>query len=198
MATTKKTTNSSFMTELQNMVNGLINDVPSSLRSMNVGGSSMTLPQVLAQMQAMLLLFTNVASARQAFQAAVAAKKAGLVSAHAFYSNVVTNLKQVFGTNQAQLALFGIKPPKAKAQATTTTKAIAAAKRAATRQARGTKGSKQKLAITTAPKATLQVLAPDGTPLIGGAPAPAPAASAAPAAPVAPAAPAVPPPAHGG
>ena len=46
MATTNKTTNSSFMTELQKMVNGLINDVPSSLRSMNVGGSSMTMPQV--------------------------------------------------------------------------------------------------------------------------------------------------------
>lgn len=116
MATTNKTTNTGFMTELQNMVSGLTNDVPSSLKSMNVGGSSMTMAQVLAQMQTFLLLFTTVVSAKQAYQAAVAAKKAGTATARAFYENVVANLKQVFGTNQAQLAGFGINPPKTKAK----------------------------------------------------------------------------------
>ena len=198
MATTKKTSSTSFATELQTLINGLTNNMPSGTKSMNVGGSSLTIVQVVAQLTTALALITAVTQTKAAYAAAVAAKKAGLAAARVLYENVVANLKQMFGlTNQTQLAAFGINAPKARAKPTSETKAIAHAKALATRQARGTKGSKQKLAVTTTTQPTLQVLIPNGssssTPSSTQAAPVAPAASTrspaeAPAAPAAPAA----------
>jgi hypothetical protein len=130
---------------VQDMINGLTNDVPSTLKSMSVGGSSMTMAQVIAQFQTILDLLTAVTAAKATYAAAVAAKKNGLVAARAFYENVVANLKQVFGaTNQAALAPFGIPPPKTKAKPSTATRAIATVKAKVTREARGTMGKKQR------------------------------------------------------
>ncbi len=192
MATTKTNSPSKFQTEVQNMINGLSNNVPSTLRSMLVGGSSMTMAQVLAKFQAISDMLAAVTAAKTAYQHAIATRKGELVADRAFYANVVSNLKQVFGlTDQTTLSAFGILPPKTRAKPSSTTRAIATAKAAATRKARGTMGKKQKAAITTTAQPTVQVLGPDGQPL--GSPATAPAAP--PAAPVAPAAPAAPAPA---
>ena len=187
MATTKTNSPSKFQVEVQDMINGLTNAVPSTLRSMSVGGNSMTIADVLAQFQAILQVLTTVTQTKLAYTAAVAARKSGLATDRAFYANVVANLKQLFGaTNQAQLSAFGIQPPKAKAKPSTTTRAIATVKAAATRKARGTMGKKQKLGITAIPQPTLQVLGPNGQPLeaAGTTPAPGttPAAVAPPAA----------------
>jgi hypothetical protein len=196
MATTKSNSTSKFQTEVQDMINGLTNAAPSTLRSMSVGGNPLTLAQVLAQFQAILQVLTTVSQTKLAYTAAVAARKAGMVTDRAFYANVVANLKQVFGaSNQAQLAAFGIQPAKPRTKPSTTTRAIATAKAKATRTARGTMGKKQKLAITTTAQPTLQVLGPDGQPLQTPAapassstsPTPTPSGSTAPAPAVTPA-----------
>jgi hypothetical protein len=205
MAATKKATSNVFLTAIQTLIAGLTNNLPSSLRSMNVGGNSMTIAQVLAQLQTALQMLTNVTTTKQAWQAAVAAKKVGLPTARSFYENVIANLKQAIGiTNTASLAPFGIAPPKARSKPSSDTRAIAHAKSLATRAARGTMGSKQKAAITTTPKPTVQVVAPNGGPVGSGgnssgstpapavAPAPAPAAAPAPSAPATPAVPGTP------
>jgi hypothetical protein len=166
MATTKATGASKFQLEVQGMINGLTNDAPSTLKSMNVNGNSMTLPEVLAQLVAIQKVLTTVTQTKLAYTAAVAARKAELPTDRAFVANVVANLKQLFGsTNQAELAAFGIQPPKVRATPSTTTRAIATAKAAATRKARGTKGKQQKLGISATPQPTLQVFGPDGQPL---------------------------------
>ncbi len=191
MATTKKTTSTSFTTEIQDMITGFTTSLPSSIRSMLVGGVSMTNAQVLAQFQSILQMLNLVATTKQAWKAAVSAKKAAMAPARTFYSNVEVILRQALGTNQALLAAFGIKPPKTRTKPTSTTKAIAHAKALATRAARGTKGTKQKAAITTTPQPTVQILGPDGQPL-GSTAAPGPATPAVPVAPAAPAAPVAP------
>jgi hypothetical protein len=187
-STTKSNSPSKFQTEVQSMINGLTSNVPSTLRNMLIGGASMTIPQVLAKMQAILEMLNSVTAAKTAYQHAIATRKGELVADHAFYSNVVAYLKQAFGpTDQTTLAEFGILPPKAKAKPSTTTRAIAAAKAAATRKARGTMGKKQKAAITTTPAPTVQVLGADGQPLGSTATAPTAPAPVAPAPSVAPA-----------
>jgi hypothetical protein len=189
MATTKSNTSSKFLTEIQDMVNGLTNSVPSTLKSMSVGGDTMTIAEVLAQFQGILQVLNTVSQTKLAYTAAVAARKAGLVADRGFYANVVANLKQIFGSgNQAQLAAFGIQPAKPRSKPSTTTRAIATAKAKATRVARGTMGKKQKAAITTTPQPTVQVLGADGQPLDT---APTPAGSSTPVAPT-PATPATP------
>ena len=197
MATTKTNSPSKFQVEMQDMVNGLTGNVPSTLRTMLIGGTSMTVPQALAKCQAILDMLTAVTQAKTAYQHAIATRKNELVADRAFYANLVAFLKQVFGlTDQTTLAGFGILPPKTRAKPSSTTRAIATAKAAATRKARGTMGKKQKQAITTTPAPTVQVLGPGGQPLgsSGAAPAvPAPASPATPvaAAPASPAAPAM-------
>jgi hypothetical protein len=186
-STTKSSSPSKFQTEVQSMINGLTNSVPSTLRTLLIGGASMSIPQVLAKMQAILDMLNSVTAAKTAYQHAIATRKGELVADHTFYSNVVAFLKQAFGTtDQTALAAFGILPPKTRAKPSSTTRAIAAAKSAATRKARGTMGKKQKAAITTTPAPTVQVLGADGQPF-GTTAAPATPAPVAPAPTVAPA-----------
>ena len=181
--TTSSGSPSKFQTEVQNMVTGLTNNVPSTLRSMLVGGVSMSIPQVLAKMQAMLDMLTSVTQAKTAYQHALATRKGELGADRAFYANVAAYLKQAFGlTDQTTLSAFGILPPKTRAKPSSTTRAIATAKAAATRKARGTMGKKQKAAITTTPAPTVQVLGLGNTG--GSTPPPAPAPAPMPVAPV--------------
>ena len=104
--TTSSSAPSKFQTEVQSMVNGLTNSVPSTLRSMLVSGTSMTIPQVLAKMQAILDMLTAVTEAKTTYQHAIATRKGELVADRTFYENVVANLKQVFGTTDQTTRVF--------------------------------------------------------------------------------------------
>jgi hypothetical protein len=64
-----------------------------------------------------------------------------------FMSALVTYIKAGYGSQPDVLADFGIQTPKARAQLTVEAKAAASAKRAATRAARNTMGSKQKKGV---------------------------------------------------
>ena len=186
MASTNSSSPSKFQVEVQNMLNGLSNNLPATLKSMMVNGNSMTMVQVIAQFQSILDVLQAVPAAKTAYQHAVAARKAELVPDRAFYENVVALLKQTLGTtNQTTLSEFGIAAPKAKAKPSSTTKAIAQAKAAATRAARGTMGKKQKAAITTTPQPTFQVLGANGQPLGSTGAAPLAPSAAVPVAPAA-------------
>lgn len=59
-------------------------------------------------------------------------------------SAVIAFVRFNFGSDPEALADFGLKPPKARTPLTAEQKAAAAAKRKATREARGTKGPKAK------------------------------------------------------
>jgi hypothetical protein len=81
MATTTKTTAPSFATEVHSMIDGLTNDLPSSLKSMPVGGNTMTIAQVIGGFQTILDMLDAVTTTKSAYTAAVAAKKTGLLAA---------------------------------------------------------------------------------------------------------------------
>ncbi len=183
MPATPPRSTSKFQVELQNMLNGLTNPTSAMLSTLSIGGSSLTLAAVIAKLKAFLVLFTAVAQTKQAYSAAVAARKAGLLVAHPFYVNLVNSLKQIIGdTNQAQLAVYGISLPKARTAPSVEARTIAKAKAKATRQARGTMGKKQKLSITATPQLSVQVLGPDGQPHAGSTSAPSPSSTTAPSA----------------
>jgi hypothetical protein len=181
------------------MISGITNDLPTSVTSMTIAGTLMTKAQILSQLDGIETTLDMVSSTKTAYTEAVAARKAAMAADRTFYENVVMAVKQQLGASPSQLAAFGINPPKVKAKLSATALAISKAKAAATRALRGTKGKKQKAAITLTGQATVEVLGPDGQPLIpsassGSAPVTpaAPAAPAAPAPAAAPAAPAVP------
>jgi hypothetical protein len=115
--------------------------------SLSVGGVMLTLAQVETQLTGYASLRDDVNSARAVFQAKVAAEKAQATAMNAFVGAFVRIVRGSFGNQPDVLADFGLQPNKPKTPLTLEQKAAASAKRAATRVARGTKGSKAKLEI---------------------------------------------------
>ena len=109
---------------------------------------SFTPAQVVAQLQQLATLRTDVETARAALQAKLAAETVQAPALLTFMRAFVQFVKTTFSKSPDVLADFGLQPNKAKTPLTVEQKAAAAAKSKATRSARGTKGSKQKLEIT--------------------------------------------------
>jgi len=133
-------------------------------------GGTFTTAQIEAQLQLLIALRAAVNAARAATTAKVAAETAQAPALRAFMSALVECLRVQFGTQADVLADFGIAPKKARTPLTVEAKAAAAAKREATRAARGTKGPKAKLEIKGAVTGVVV------TPIVAGAPVASPTA----------------------
>ncbi len=134
--------------------------------SLAVGGTSMTLAQLVAQLTAMVTLVGNVTDTKNAWSAAVAAMKAAAVADNKCVANLGTAIKQACGPSSPLLASFGIATPKPKVVRTALQKAVSTALAANTRAVRGTKSAKQKATISAAGKPGVTVVGPSGEPLL--------------------------------
>ena len=155
-------------------------------QQVTIEGASTTVGAALTELQSVVDNRTAVVTAQAAARTAVATETAAMPALDAFVTAFIGFIKLQLGTTPAILADFGIPTPKVKTPMTAEQKAVAAAKREATRKARGTTGSKAKKAVHGSITAQLVV-----TPAVDGAEAPAtpataPAASAQGGAPVAP------------
>ena len=133
----------------------------------------MSVAAVLGQLQAIVDNRAAVVAAQATAKAKVAAEDAAMPALDAILVAFEAFIRFTFGGDPEALADFGLAPHKVPAPLTAEQKAVAAAKREATRKARGTTGAKQKKSVKGNVTAALVVTT---------APAPAPAA-----APVAPA-----------
>jgi hypothetical protein len=162
--------------QYQGLLTGLPKCCPNTV--FTIGGKSYTTPQVVGFITSILNVKSAVAPARAASVAATQAVE----TAEAEEGLVVKGVREVvalmFNNDPATLATLAISPRKPPTPLTTEQKAAAKAKAAATRQARGTKGPKQKAAITG------NVTGVTITPLVSppAVPATTPAAPATPAA----------------
>jgi hypothetical protein len=109
-------------------------------------GSAYTPAQLTTQLQRVAGLYADVDTAKAATATKLAARKAGMSSIRPLMQAFETYVKATYGGQPDVLGDFGV-TPKAKKTLTVEEKAAAAAKRKATREARGTKGSVQKQAI---------------------------------------------------
>jgi hypothetical protein len=118
-----------------------------TLTQVLVDGSSYTPAQAEAQLQAFANLRNDVDTARAALKAKLADETAKAPGLRVFFIAFIQFVRAAFGTSPDVMADFGLQPKKARAPLTTEQKAAAAAKRAATRKARGTTGKRKKLAV---------------------------------------------------
>jgi hypothetical protein len=154
----------------------------STMTTLMVGGSTTTPAQAEAQLTALSTLRNDVDAARTALNAKIATETAQLPALRAFLVAFVAFVRGTFGNSPDVLADFGLAPRKAKTPLTAEQKTAAAAKRKATRAARGTTGKKAKLAVKG--NVTGVVVTPVTTPAASPAPEPAqPAPTASPASP---------------
>ncbi len=142
-------------------------------QSITIAGASTTVGAALTELQAVVDNRAAVVAAQAAARTAVATETAATPALNAFVTAFIAFIKLQLGTTPAILADFGIPTPKVRTPMTAEQKAVAAAKREATRKARGTTGPKAKKAVKGNITAQLVV-----TPAAGGAQAPATPATA--------------------
>jgi hypothetical protein len=118
----------------------------SSTTQVSLLGGSYTPDQITSKLQVLVNLCSDVDAARATTKAKIANEAAQMPALLAFKSALESYVKAAFGSSPDVLADFGI-APKTRAPLTVVAKAAAAAKRAATRAARHTLGSKQKKGI---------------------------------------------------
>jgi hypothetical protein len=109
-------------------------------------GSSFTPSQITSQLQTVVTLRADVDASRASTNAKIANEATQMPALRAFMSAFESFIMGAFGSSPDVLADFGT-ARKARAPITVEAKAAAAAKRASTRAARHTMGSKQKKGI---------------------------------------------------
>jgi hypothetical protein len=117
-----------------------------SLPQIKLAGGSFTPSQIIAQLQTLVTLRSDVDAAKASTKAKLAVEKANMPALRILMSAFVTFVKAAHGTEPDVLADFGLHP-KARTQLTVEAKTAAVAKRTATRAARHTTGPKQKKGI---------------------------------------------------
>ena len=127
-------------------------------------GGTFTAAQVTTELQELVDLRAGVNTARAATTAKVAAELAKAPALRAFMDALVQLVRVQFGTQADVLADFGVPPKKVATPLTAVQKTAAAAKRMATRAARGTTSPKAKKGIKGA------VIGVVVTPLVAGEP----------------------------
>jgi hypothetical protein len=108
-----------------------------------LSSGTMTRDQLIALLQTVVAAIEATSTAYQAWQETVQSEHATELSVRPVRADVKNNLVSRYGKNSKQLLKFGFGPAK-QPEKTTATKSTAVAKAQATREARGTKGSKQK------------------------------------------------------
>jgi hypothetical protein len=144
---TTKTRNKGQVTVLtQQLIAGTAKHLTGTTQ-VQLAGSSFTSADITAKLQSLVTLFADVDAAKAATKAKLATQTADVPALRAFESAYVAYLKAAYRGSPDVLADFGIQPPKVREPATVEEKAAAAAKRKATRAARHTMGSQQKLPL---------------------------------------------------
>jgi hypothetical protein len=112
-----------------------------------LGNTSFTTVTLVQTLQTLADALTALSDAHAGVKDGVAALRATEAKVSPILRAYTSFLRAAFSTATAQLDDFGLKPLKARAPLTTEKRAVAAAKRKATRTARGTTSKKQKLAV---------------------------------------------------
>jgi len=145
--TTNKTGKADKATRVGQLIAGTKKNFPKVSQAITLEGTSTTIGAALNELQSFIDNRNAVVTAQGNARTAVAAERAAAPALDAFISAYVAFIKLQFGPTATELADFGIPVRKAPAPKTAEQKAVAAAKRKATRQARGTTGPKAKKAI---------------------------------------------------
>lgn len=140
-------------------------------------GGTFTVAQVVAQLQSLATLRNDVDAARSTLKAKLTVERAQAPALVLFMHAFEAFVRAMFGNQPDILADFGLAPRKTRTPLTAEEQVAAAAKRDATRAARGTKGKVEKLAVKG------DVTGVEITPLTASPAKPEPAAPNAPPAP---------------
>jgi len=167
--------------EVTKLLTGTKKRYPNGSQKLTFGGADHTVDEVNTNLQKFVDNRTAVDAANANAKAKVDAERAERGSLLAFVGEYVKFLLFTYGHAADVLGDFGIAPPKARTPMTAEAKAVAAAKRQATREARGIVPKKVKQGITG--KVTAKLVVTPAAPSAEPSPAATPAPTAGPTAP---------------
>jgi hypothetical protein len=162
----------------KSLIAGTHKHFPNGSQELAFGGATRTVSALAQLLQSYVDLRDAVTTFRAAARARVAAERAQSQALLAVIDEYVAFVRATFGKQPDVLSDFGLAPPKARAPQSAEKKAVATAKRAATRAVRHTMGAKQKKGVKGNVSATLVVSADGaskGAPPAAPPPAPTPA-----------------------
>ncbi|MHB1845992.1 MAG: hypothetical protein ACYCWW_14295 [Deltaproteobacteria bacterium] len=132
-----------FETSIKNVLAGVSQVFPVK-STFTLAGTTMTQPQLLQKLQAMVDEYESIQQARASLQKQILAAKASRTDDHDFLVQLHGVIVALLGHKNPQLQQFGYTPAKPRIQ-TVEQKAATAAKRAATRKKLNTMGRRQKV-----------------------------------------------------
>jgi hypothetical protein len=151
---------------VKQLIAGVTKHYTDASAKLQVGGATFTVSSLTQLLQDFVDKREAVEASKAATRAKIEAERAQAPSELAVIRGLVKIVRGSFGNSADALADFGLTLPKVPTPMTAEKKAVAVAKREATRKARMTMGKVQKKEVKGAVKATLVV-----TPLDGSAPA---------------------------
>jgi hypothetical protein len=144
MTTMSKTDRTS---EVMALITGMGKRFPNGSQQLAFGGTTRTVTALTLLLQSFVDLRQAVIVAQAAAKTKVAAERGQAPGLLLVIEELVAFIKVTFGNQPDVLSDFGLAPRKVPAPLTAEQKAVAAAKRKATRKARGTMGPKAKKAV---------------------------------------------------
>jgi hypothetical protein len=145
MATIKKNSKGQVAAVAKQLIAGAEKHL-TGVTQVPLAGGSYTLAQITSTLQSLVNLRSDVDASKASTRAKIANEATQMPALRAFLSAFESFVKGAFGPSPDVLAAFGI-IPKARVPLTVEAKAAAAAKRASTRAARHTLGTKQRLPL---------------------------------------------------
>jgi hypothetical protein len=112
-----------------------------------VAGVSTTVDDALSELQALIDHRAAVVAAQALAKARLADERAALPALEAYMNAFTATVRFMFGNQPEALADFGMAPPRERTPLTAEQQAVTAAKRLATRAARGTRGPRARREI---------------------------------------------------
>jgi len=169
---TSKPNKATALAHVQALIAGTNKHFPNG--SFTLGNTAYTTASLVQALQVLADALTALAAAHVSIKDGVTALRATETNVGPLIRDYTHFLRATFSAATAQLADFGLQPPKARTPLTGDRRVVAAAKAKATRIARGTTSKKQKLAV----KGDVTGVVVTPVTLAGASPAP-PAATAA-------------------
>jgi hypothetical protein len=147
MANKQSTGKAALASRASALIEGTKKHYPKGSQSILVGGASTTVNDAVNELETLVTNRSAVVSAQATAKSKVSTEKTALPALVAFLNAFTKFVRFTFENDPEALADFGLAPYKERTPMTAEDKAVAVAKRDATRKARGTMSPKEKAQI---------------------------------------------------
>jgi hypothetical protein len=129
------------------MINGLKSTLPKDRKKLVVGTEEVSVSALIRTLEGFQSLWISVDDKAKVYHRAIRDRDKVVPAARELLKDLKPPLVTIYGRTSGDLLKFAIKPESERRQLTTEEQAVANERRQSTRDARGTKGRRQKAAI---------------------------------------------------